>query len=179
MDVGEAVVAALKFESEFFVINAQEVEDTGVEVMNAYGIFVDVVGIVVGFADRLAGFNAAAGKPHREAARVVVAAKAGGSEVALAVNSAAKFSSPDDEGVIKKASLFEVCDESGGRLVCFLTACGELFLETAVSVPTAVEELHEADAAFAEAAGHKGVVGVSTGLAGVFAIEFEGALGLA
>ena len=64
MDVGEAVVAALKFESEFFVINAQEVEDTGVEVVDAHGIFGDVVGVVIGFADRLAGFNAASGKPH-------------------------------------------------------------------------------------------------------------------
>lgn len=64
MDVGEAVVAALKFESEFFVINAQEVEDTGVEVMNAYGIFGDVVGVVVGFADGLAGLDAASCEPH-------------------------------------------------------------------------------------------------------------------
>jgi hypothetical protein len=101
MNIGEPVVAALEFEGELFVIDAEEVKNGGVEVVDAHGIFGDVVRVVIGFADRLAGFNAASGKPHREAARVVVAAKAGGSEVALAVNSAAKFPAPDYESLVE------------------------------------------------------------------------------
>ena len=47
-----------------------------------------------------------------------------------------------------------------------------------MSVPSTVEELHEADAALAEAAGHEGIVGEGAGLAGIFAVELEGGLGL-
>ena len=46
-----------------------------------------------------------------------------------------------------------------------------------MGVPSTVEELHEADAALAEAAGHEGIVGEGAGLAGVLAVEFEGGLG--
>ena len=113
VDVGEAVVAALEFEGELFVIDAEEVEEGGVEVVNADGILCNVVGVVVGFADGLTGFNAAAGEPHGEAAGVVVATEALWREVALAVNGASEFAAPDDEGVLKQAALLEVFDESG------------------------------------------------------------------
>lgn len=179
MDVGEAVVAALEFEGKLFVINSDEVEDGGVEVVDADGVFGDVVGVVVGFADGLAGLDAAAGEPHGEAAGVVVTTEAGGGEAALAVNGASEFAAPDDERVIEKASLFEVGDEGSGSLIGFFATLGELFGETAVGVPAAMEELDEADAAFAEAAGHEGIVGVGAGFSGIFAVEFEGALGFA
>ena len=64
MDVGEAVVAALKFEGELFVIDAEKVEDGGMEVVDADGILGDVIGVVVSLTDGLAGFDAAAGEPH-------------------------------------------------------------------------------------------------------------------
>ncbi len=110
---------------------------------------------------------------------MVVAAEAFWCEAALAVDGASEFASPDDEGVIEETSLFEVGDESGGGLVGFLATLGELAAEAAVGVPAAVEELHEADAAFAEAAGHEGVVGVGAGLPCILAVEFEGAVWLA
>ena len=113
MDVGEAVVAALEFEGELFVVDAEEMKKGGVEVVDADGVFGNVVGVVIGFADGLTGFDAAAGEPHGEAAGVVVATEAFWGEVALAVNGAAKFAAPDDEGVIEEAALFEVFDESG------------------------------------------------------------------
>jgi hypothetical protein len=64
MDISEPVVAALEFKSEFFVIDPEEVEDSGVEVVNADGILGDIVGIVIGFADGLSGFDSASGEPH-------------------------------------------------------------------------------------------------------------------
>ena len=107
---------------------------------------------------------------------MVVAAEAFWSEAALAVYGATELAAPNDEGVVKEASLFEIGDESGGGLVGFFATLRELFGEAAVGVPTAVEELHEADAAFAEAAGHEGVVSVGAGRAGLFAVELEGAV---
>lgn len=64
MDVGEAVVAALELEGELFVIDAEEVKEGGVEIVHVDGILGDIVRVVVGFADGLAGLEAAAGKPH-------------------------------------------------------------------------------------------------------------------
>lgn len=174
MDVGEAVVAALKFEGELFVVDAEEMEEGGVEVVNADGIFGDVVGVVVSFADGLPGLDAAAGEPHGEAAWVVVATEALWCEISLAVDGAAKLAAPDDEGVVEEAALFEIFDECGGGLIGFFTTLGELTGEARVGVPSAVEELDEADAAFAETAGHESIVGKGSGLACVLAVECKG-----
>ncbi len=64
MHIGEAVVAALELEGELFVVDAELVEDGGVEVVDADGILGDVVGVVVGLADGLSRLDAAAGEPH-------------------------------------------------------------------------------------------------------------------
>ena len=55
----------------------------------------------------------------------------------------------------------------------FRMAVGEI----AVVVPPTMVELDEADVAFGKPAGEEAVGGVSTGDAGVFAVEFEGAGG--
>ena len=54
---------------------------------------------VVGAADGVAGFHAAAGHPHGEAGGVVVAAIA-----FLAHGGAAELAAPDDEGFIEQAA---------------------------------------------------------------------------
>ena len=55
----------------------------------------------------------------------------------------------------------------------FRVAVGKI----AVVVPPTMVELDEADVAFGKAAGEEAVGGVSTGDAGIFTIEFEGAGG--
>ena len=55
----------------------------------------------------------------------------------------------------------------------FRVAVGEI----AVVVPPTMVELDEADVAFGKAAGEEAVGGVGAGDAGVFAVEFEGAVG--
>ena len=74
MDVGQTVVAALEAERQAFVVEAQCVQQRRVQVVDVHGVFDDVVAELVGFAVRVAGFDAAAGKPPREAAAVMVAA---------------------------------------------------------------------------------------------------------
>jgi hypothetical protein len=68
------LVKALVLERESLVIEAELVKGGCVEVADVYWVFYDVVGEVVGFAEDRAAFEAAAGHPHGEAARVVVAA---------------------------------------------------------------------------------------------------------
>src|SRR5262245_58575128 len=70
--VGQPVVAALEFEREPGVVDAQAVQEGGVQVVDVDAVFGDVVTIIVGFAVRDTGLDAAAGQPDGEATRVVV-----------------------------------------------------------------------------------------------------------
>src|SRR5262245_43304758 len=51
VDVGEAEVAALKLEGQPLVVDAEEVQDRGLEVVDVNGILGNVVGEVVGDAE--------------------------------------------------------------------------------------------------------------------------------
>lgn len=73
VDVGEAVVAALGVEGEALVIEAEEVEHGGLNVVDVDRVFDDIETELIGGTDGLAAFNAAAGHPDGEGLRVVVA----------------------------------------------------------------------------------------------------------
>ena len=62
VDVGEAEVAALEAEGEFLVIEAEEVEDGGLEIVDVDFIFHNGEAEFVGLAVAEAAFDAAAGK---------------------------------------------------------------------------------------------------------------------
>src|SRR6266404_20739 len=107
-DVRETKIPALEFVCELFVIDAQEVEHGGVEVVDACDVLDGVVAQIVGGAELRAALDAAAGDEDGEALDVVIAAGA------LGHGRAAEFAAPDDEGVVEHAALFEVGDEGGG-----------------------------------------------------------------
>jgi hypothetical protein len=73
LDAGQLAVEALEAVGEALVVEAEQVQHRGVEVADVHGILDDVVGEVVGLAVDRPAFHAAAGHPHREAARVVIA----------------------------------------------------------------------------------------------------------
>jgi len=98
LHAGEALVKALETVGEAFVVDAEAVEEGGIEVADVDGLVGDVVAKVVGFAVGGATFYTATGQPHAEAAAMVVAAIA---EFALTVGSTAEFTSPDDESVFE------------------------------------------------------------------------------
>jgi hypothetical protein len=106
MDIGETVAAALKAEGQFRVVDAQAVQQRGVQVVDVDGILGDVVAVVVRAAVCLASFDAASGQPQAEATRVMIPTVVIFCETSLAVHSAAEFSSPDDQRVVEKSSLF-------------------------------------------------------------------------
>ena len=72
--VGQPVVPALELVGQPRVIDAQAMEDRGVQVVDVDRVAGDVVAEVVGLAVGDAGLDAAAGQPDGEAAGVVVAA---------------------------------------------------------------------------------------------------------
>ena len=116
-DSGEAEVEALEFDGEAFVVDAEGMEDGGVEFVHVDGVFGDVVTEVVGCPIGEARLDSTSGHPTGEAAGVVVAAVVFAGEFALAIDGAAELAGPDDEGVLEHVALLEVLEEGGCRLV--------------------------------------------------------------
>ena len=158
-DAGEFLVEALEFVGEATVIDAEEVEDGGVHVADVDGVLSDVVGEVVGFSVNRAPLDAASGHPDGETAGMVIASVVGAAETSLTVDGATEFSAPDDEGVVEQAAVLEVLDEGVAGLVDVAGLQGEISGEVSVLIPTAMENLGEADSALGEAAGEETVVG--------------------
>ena len=98
VDVGQPFVAAVQVIGHPAVVEAQQVEDRGVQVGDLDAVFDGVIAQLVGGAVSLAAFDAAAGQPQAEALLVVVAAIA-----SLADRGPAEFASPDDERAVEQA----------------------------------------------------------------------------
>ena len=109
--IGEAVVPSLEEVSELLVVDSELVKNGGVEIVHVDGVLGDVVAEVVRAAVGHAGFDSAASHPEGEAARVVITAVVVAGQLALAVGSSSKFSSPDHKCVVEHTSLFEVFDQ--------------------------------------------------------------------
>ncbi len=105
----KAEVKALVFDGETFVIDAEVVEEGGVEIADVDGILDDVVGVVIRFSI-VAGFETSTDYAGGEATAMVVATMVILSQFALTVDSAAKFSTKDDHGVLKHAAFFKILD---------------------------------------------------------------------
>src|SRR5262245_26397398 len=97
VDVGEAEVAALETVGEALVVEAEKVENGGLQVVDVVLFVDDAEAELVGFADD-AGADAAAGDPHGESVDVMVAADG---DADLAHGRAAEFAASDDERVVE------------------------------------------------------------------------------
>ena len=135
------------------MVDTEEMLHRGVQVVHVDGVLDDVVAELIGLAVSLAAFDAATGHPEAEAAWVVVATIRILGNLALAVSRAAKLSTPDHERIFQEAALFEILDECGRSLVGLLALALDAAGQSAVLVPTLVEELHEAYAFLDESAG--------------------------
>ena len=72
MHIRETEAAALEFERQLFVMDAELVEQGGLKIMNVDAVLGDVVREVVCLAKAEAGFESAARGPDGEAARMMV-----------------------------------------------------------------------------------------------------------
>ncbi len=178
-DAGEALVEALVLEDEAAVIDAEAVEEGGVEVVHVHRVFHDVVAEVVGLAIDGSGADTTAGEPHGEVPGMMIAAVGFGGEFALGIDGAPEFAAPDDEGGIEEAALFEVGDQGSAGLVGIEALVAEGGGEVVVLIPAAMEDLNDADAPFDEATGEEGGVGEAAGAFHIGAVHFEGGGGFA
>jgi hypothetical protein len=157
-DVGEPEVATLSAIDELLVVDAEEGEDRGVQVVDVNDVVYGGIAEFVGFAVRNSSLDAAAGQPDREAFDVMIAA------VALSHRGPSKLSPPDHQSFVEHAALFQVFDERCGSLIDLGGGPSDVLLDNPVVIPVAMVELDEAHAALGqpprqEAIGAKGPVG--------------------
>ena len=114
---------------------------------------------LVGRADDLAPLHAAAGQPHREAVRVVIAAV-----TLLAHRRSTEFAPPDDECFVEQSPLLQVPQKGGHRLVGLAAMQAVVLFNLAVGVPLAARarvQLHEPDTPLHESPGEQTVLSES------------------
>src|SRR4029077_9173012 len=110
-------MASLELIRQSLVIYSQAVQNGGLQIVHMDGIGYDVVAIIVGLADAYAALDAASGRPHRKAARMVIAPVIGLCKRTLAVDRPAEFTAPDHQRVVEQSALFEVLDQPRRRLI--------------------------------------------------------------
>ena len=100
MHVRQSVIAALEAVGELRVIEAQEVQDGRLQVVDVDFVLGDEVAEFVRRAVGHAGLHAAAGHEHGEAVRIVVAAQVGGAVAFFVERRASELAAPDDERLV-------------------------------------------------------------------------------
>ena len=93
-------IQPLELVAEALMVDAALVEDRGVDVVQVRGVGGDVVAEVIALAVGGAAFDAAAGHPHAEVSRMVIATVIRLRQTALRIDCPAKFTSPDDERAV-------------------------------------------------------------------------------
>ena len=127
------------------VVEAEQVHDGGLQVVDVDRVFGDAEAEFVGAAELEAPFDAAAGKPHREGVGIVIASEDGAlGGASFAEGSATEFAAPDNQRVVEQAALAQIVDQRGDRLVHRGAFVGESLAEAgalagAVVVPTPIE----------------------------------------
>ena len=86
------------------------------QIVDVNAVSCNVEAEVIAFTDSDAGFGAAAGQPHCECVRVMVAAVVS----ALDHGSPPELAAPNHQGVFKHTSLLQVLNECGGRPISVL-----------------------------------------------------------
>jgi hypothetical protein len=178
-NVGQSKVATAVAKSEFFVIESEEMQESGVQIINVHTIFDGLVAEVIGSTVMKSSFYPSACHPDGEGMGVVIT-----TERALRVGGSSKLASPDHERVLQHAARFEVCEQCRGGLVGRGSAGSMIGFDVVVSVPRYVvygtvagraascEDLDESDAAFDEAACDKALATEGVGIFFVNAVEF-------
>ena len=100
--IRQSPLHAVVLEGEALVVEAEEVEDGGVEVVERVDVLHRALAEVVGHAVADAGLHARAREPAGEAIGVVVAAL----RALLEEGHPAKLRAPDDERVLQQAALW-------------------------------------------------------------------------
>ena len=155
-DVGQPHVAAAMEVSQEPMVEAQKVQDRGVQIVNVDLVLDGRVSEVIGRAVGLAPLDSAAGHPGCETARAMVATLA-----VLAGGRPAEFAGPHDQGLVQQPSPLEVEQQARHRLIGLAAVELVVLVDVGVGVPVLVVvaaagiDLHKANPALDEPARHQ------------------------
>src|SRR5258708_5829637 len=112
LDVGKPEIAALKPIGELFVIEAEQVQDRGLQIVDSDFVADHREAKFIGFTIADAVFDAAACQEHRETIRIMIAAEnRAGRGASFAEGCPAKFAAPNDERLIEQPALAQITDQ--------------------------------------------------------------------
>ena len=77
VNIGQTEIATLVFISESLVMNAQEMQNGGVEIVNVNGVANNIIAVVVRFAERKPFLDSGSRHENREATWMVIASVVG------------------------------------------------------------------------------------------------------
>ena len=158
MHVGQAEIAAGVAVCKTFVVEAEEFQQRGVQVVDVDWFLDRFETEFVGRSVDVAAAHTAASEPHGEAVMVVVSAVdlAGVGPFLREFNGrrATELAAPNDECFFQQTALLEVGQQRADRLIALLGETTVIDFDVVVVVPRltfAVPDLDEADASFDQA----------------------------
>lgn len=123
-------------------------ENGCLKVVNVDGIFDDMKAEIIGFSISESPSYSTTCQPHRVRLGVVISSERSAKRrIVFNHWRSPKLATPDDEGGIEQAALFEIVDECGRRLIRFFAVAGVVADESGVSVPAFVIDVDESYAA--------------------------------
>src|SRR3954470_18625621 len=114
MHIREPEVPALKAISELLMIETEEVQDGGVQVVNMDLPLHHSESELIGFAENHTGLHATAGKPHGIGIDMMVTSDR---LAHFAHGRAAELTAPDHQRILQKSATLEIEDERGAGLI--------------------------------------------------------------
>ena len=159
------------------MINAQTVQNCGVQIADMNGIVHNVVAVVIRLTVLNSSLDAAASHPDSEAATVMVTTVFFAGQAALSVDGAAELTAPHNQCFIQHSAGFQVFDQCCRSLIHVGTLSANLSGQIAVLVPATVEQLNETNTTLGQSASQQTIGRVRTRLPGRRTVQFKDVTG--
>ncbi len=159
------------------MVNSKAVENCGIQVVNVCRVLDDIVTEIVCFSINGAWFYTSACHPDGEAAWMVIPSVVFPGQFALTIDGPSKFPSPDDQGVLKQASILQILNKRPAGLVDITALIRQVSCYISVLIPAAVENLYEPNIPFHHPAGQQATGGKGSRFLDIGTIHLEHAFG--
>ncbi len=128
VNIRQLFVASIVMEAEFFVVQAEQMQDGGVEIRDGDWLLNRFISEIVGVSMRQTALDRAARNPQTESKLMMIA-----SVFSLGHRRTSEFATPDDQRVLEQAPLFQIGQERGCRPVGFPANVAQTGLGVCVS----------------------------------------------
>ena len=144
--LGQLLEAAAVEVRQLVVIQAEQMQQGDVQILDRMHHLHRGVADLIGRADHMASLHSASGEEHRLRVGIVVAADRDATSSMMIVGAPAELPEPHHKGLVEQAPLLEILDQRSDGLVNAVDARFVRAFQVIVRIPTAGEDLHEAHA---------------------------------